>query len=148
MFGSNNLIKEPDGLIFENYTKSDSKLDQHVKSFVRPREIVNAHNPHFYNIRNKLKMYGLDNRIVTGVEAFHKIDIKYCEAPAYIAHYVNQSEETYKRRKVLLPRDDTGTQRNAGEIKKIHDQHNDYDNLQPMTKYAATIKQFLAFYNR
>ena len=45
MFGSNNLLEEPSGLILENYTKSSLLLDQHVKSFVRPQEVIKSDNP-------------------------------------------------------------------------------------------------------
>jgi hypothetical protein len=43
MFGSNNLEKDPDGLILENYTKSDSSLNEHLKSFTRPKKIINVY---------------------------------------------------------------------------------------------------------
>jgi hypothetical protein len=146
MFGSNYLVEEPEGLILENYTKSSIKLDKHVKSFVRTREIVKAINPHFYNIRNKSRMYGINNAIIGHSPQFNPINLLYNDAPAYIAHYSRQSEETYTNRKILLPRDDTGTKRNTEDIKKIHQQYNDCENLKPTTKYTHNIKQFLSFY--
>jgi hypothetical protein len=51
MFGSNNLIDEPSGLILENYTKSSMKLDKHVKSFVRTNQTRYSDNPHYYHIK-------------------------------------------------------------------------------------------------
>ena len=146
MFGSNYLTKEPKGLILENYTKSTTKLDKHVKSFVRPREIVDSTNPHFYNIRNKSRMYGINNAIIGNCPQFNVVGLSYHNTPAYIAHYEYQSEETYTNRKVLLPRDDTGTKRDAQDVKKIHNQFNDCENLKPTTKYTDNIKQFLLFY--
>jgi hypothetical protein len=149
MFGSNNLIKDPNGLILDNYTKSDLLLNMHVKSFVRPSEIINATNPHFYNIKNTLKMYGTNNKILLGNKAFNENPIPYYDAPAYIAHYCIQSEETYINRKVIIPADDTGNKRvfNINSIKSIHTHHNNNDNLQPKTKYSENIKKFLLKYN-
>ena len=126
MFGTNNLLKEPNGLILENYTKSELKLDHHVKSFVRPYEVINAVNPHFYNIRNKNKMYNIQNKIMNPNYPyyFNEFPIPYYNSPAYIAHYIYQSEETYVERKLNLPRDDDGTYRTDyrkhNEFKKIH----------------------------
>jgi len=146
MFGSNYLTEEPKGLILENYTKSTTKLDKHVKSFVRPREIVDSINPHFYNIRNKSRMYGINNAIIGNCPQFNVVNLSYHNTPAYIAHYVYQSEETYTNRKLLLPRDDNGIKRPAEDVKKIHNQFNDCENLKPTTKYRDNIKQFLLFY--
>ena len=141
MFGSNNLVNDPDGLILENYTKSSLLLDQHVKSFVRPNEIVNATNPHFYNIKQRSKMFGTNNRVISS--AFNKHNIPYNESSAYIAHYVNQSEETFISRKITLPRDDTGEMRCSLNVKGIHNEFNDHENLQPKLKYADNVKKFL-----
>lgn len=143
MFGSNNLVSDPDGLILENYTKSSLLLDQHVKSFVRPKEIVNSNNPHFYNIKQRARMFGINNQVITGLPAFNKHNIPYNESTAYIAHYVNQSEETFIKRKSLLPRDDNGEMRLNLNVNKIHSEFNDHENLQPKMKYAANVKQFL-----
>jgi hypothetical protein len=102
MFGSNNFVNDPSGLLFENYIRSQEKLDQHVKSFVRPNEIINCTNPHFYNMTNPLRMLGIDFKIMKYPYCFNNIDIPFYKAPAYIAHYVYQSEESYKRRKINL----------------------------------------------
>jgi hypothetical protein len=65
---------------------------------------------------------------------------------AYIAHYVNQSEETYIKRKVNLPRDDTGEKRHQENIKDIHNQFNSIENIYPKNKYANKVKIFLKQY--
>lgn len=148
MFGSNNLIKEPDGLILDNYTKSDLILNKHVKSFVRPYAAINATNPHFYNVLNKSRMLAL-NKVLDGSEqySFNTWDIPYHKASAFIAHYLYQSEETYINRKVNLPADDTGNKRgNMGS--QIHAFHNDYDNFYPKMKYAENVNKFLQQFNK
>ena len=148
MFGSNYLKKEPKGLIFDNYTRSAKNLDMHVKSFTRPSQIINSSNPHYYNIINKNRMYGVDKKL-THIPAFNKIAFSFDVVPAYIAHYFHQSEETYKKRKGLIPRDDNGTYREItdNDIKNIHDQFNEIENLDPMNKYSEKIKQFLSKFN-
>lgn len=149
IFGSNNLKDEPEGLILENYTKSQLNVNNHVKSFVRPTKIVNATNPHFYNTKNRDKMYGINGNVIKGIPAFNKLNnVPYCNVNAYIAHYVNQSEETFRRRKGLLPRDDTGTNRNISEdeIKNLHKSYNDVDNLEPKDRYSENVKKFLEQY--
>lgn len=148
MFGSNYLKTDPSGLIIENYTKSELYLNHHVKTFVRPNMVVNATNPHYYNMMNNNKIFGINNKIIK--EDFYKNDIKikFYESPAYIAHYINQSEETFIKRKINLSADDTGLNRNFDieNIEKIHDQFNDGENLQPITKYAKNINKFLEKY--
>lgn len=148
MFGSNYLEKEPESLMIENYTRSELLLNKHVKSFVRPQEVLNSDNPHFYHIRNKQKMIGLNNKILIQEPCFNNFAIPFYKSPAYIAHYVNQSEETFTKRKCLTPADDTGTFRsyNVNKIKEIHNQYNDEVNLQPKIKYAENIKNFLSFW--
>jgi hypothetical protein len=146
MFGSNNLEKDPDGLILENYTKSDTSLNQHLKSFTRPNKIINAFNPHYYNIKDKLMYFTVDNQKLQQVYHSCKPNISYLNAPAYIAHYVNQSEETYVKRKVNLPRDDTGQKRPQENIKEIHNQYNSIENTYPKNKYANKVKKFLKKY--
>lgn len=141
VFGSNNHVKDPEGLILENYTKSETKLDNHVKSFVRPYEVIKATNPHYYLIQNPNKMFGM-NKQLTKPFHFNNININYSLVPAYIAHYVNQSEETYLRRKINLPTDDTGIFRN-NDVKNIHNSSNNNENLFPKNKYSEIVKKFL-----
>jgi hypothetical protein len=140
MFGSNYHVTEPEGLILDNYTRSQLTLNEHVKCFVKPSEIIDAINPHFYCIRNPQKMYGLNNQ-VSGISCISPWPIEYFNAPAYLAHYVFQSEETYTNRKVNLPRDDNGEFRNL--IPNIHDTYNDVQNSDPKEKYSDQIKAFL-----
>ena len=141
VFGSNNHVKDPEGLILENYTKSDYNLDQHVKSFVRPYEVVKAINPHYYVIKNPNRMFGMNKRLN---EPFHfnNINVNHSIVPAYIAHYIHQSEETYLRRKINLPTDDTGIFRN-NDVINIHNYSNSHENLFPKNKYSEIVKKFL-----
>ena len=143
MFGSNNLIDEPDGLILENYKKSCKMLDRHVKSFVRPNKILNCVNPHYYNMRDPSKMLNINFKQLTSPYCFSNINLPFNKAPAYIAHYVYQSEETYKKRKIDKKADDGTTRNDMG--KEIHNQYNDIFNFQPQ-KYVEQIKQFLHYY--
>jgi hypothetical protein len=146
MFGTNNLVKDPEGLILDNYTKSELILDKQVKSFVRPFAAVNAINPHYYVVQNKSRMFAL-NRILDGSEpySFNTCNVPYHQMSAFIAHYLYQSEETYIKRKVNLPADDSGHNR-ENIIDKIHHLHNGYENMYPKLKYAENVNKFLQQY--
>jgi hypothetical protein len=141
LFGSNHHRKEPEGLILENYTKSDIVLDKHVKTFVRPNKVLNANNPHFYVMKDKTKMYNMLNQNINSPFYWNDIKLPYVNSRAYIAHYLYQSEETYLNRKINLPRDDTSTFRQKHE--NIHTKHNDIMNEEPKNKYAENINNFL-----
>jgi hypothetical protein len=75
------------------------------------------------------------------VTPFNECDIVFNHVPAYIAHYINQSEETYIKRKVLMPTDDTNSLR--GRDLNIHAKHNTVENVMPKMKYVPGIKTFL-----
>jgi len=146
LFGTNHFIQDPPGLVIENYTKSQQNLDQHVKTFVRPTEIKYSVNPHYYNMKNTARCYNVDKRIMnpdTGY-AFHKYPVLFEKADAFIAHYIYQSEETYIKRKILLPQDDTGTRREKDP--NLHNYYNDIINEIPKQKYASNINKFLEQY--
>lgn len=148
LFGSNNLINDPDGLILDNYTKSEFILNSHIKSFVRPNEIIMSNNPHFYHIKRKMRMYDVLNRVIQEPYSNNNIDLNCKKITAYIAHYVIQCQETFIQRKGR-PTDDTGNIRTITEsdLKDIHKQHNIYNNFHPKSTYAYKIKDFLAKYN-
>lgn len=143
MFGSNNHIQEPNGLIIENYTRSDQILNPHVKSFVRPSQVVSATNPHYFNIVKPQRMFSISGQQMNpAFYSFHYWSIEYDKTPAYIAHYLYQSEETYTNRKLLLPRDDNGGQRDKEE--NIHASHNDFVNESVKNKYANNVNSSLS----
>jgi len=65
-------------------------------------------------------------------------DSHYTQVPAYIAHYIYQSKETYINRKIRLPTDDTGIIRSMDE--NIHQQYNDVENNDLKNKYVEKLK--------
>ena len=143
MFGSNNHKKEPSGTIIENYTKSDLLLNKHVKSFVRPSQVTNITNPHFFNIRNPDRRVSMQYNVMNQHHPeFNELAIEYTKSNAYIAHYLYQSEETYINRKLNLPRDDANAFRN--KEKNIHNHHNIVDNQSLVNKYLDNINNFLS----
>jgi len=148
IFGSNNLKSDPDGLLLESYTKSDLILDKHVKSFVRPSQATHTDNPHFYHIKNKSRMCALNTILNPNKEyyAFNTYPTEYTKVPAFIAHYIYQSEETYINRKINLPQDDTGGNRGKIEFNHLHTLHNSHENTFPKLKYAKNVRLFLQQY--
>jgi hypothetical protein len=141
MFGTSQYIQEPPGLILENYTRSDLVLNQHVKTFVRPREAIHSQSPHNYLMKNQNKVFNLDHKIVTGNLAFNPTTKEFSQAPAYIAHYLYQSEETYINRKIKTSRDDNAEMR--GFDPNIHQYHNEVVNLDPKNKYAKRLSELI-----
>jgi hypothetical protein len=145
MFGSNNLIKDPDDLMLNSYTKSETIVDKHVKSFVRPSEIIGCDNPHYYHIRDKAKYYGSNNSKVLKTPYFNEVNKPFNQVACFIAHYCYQSEETYRLRKCMLPADDTGVVRQVktDNLSYIHNSHNQIDNLVPSKMYGKKVKEYL-----
>lgn len=141
MFGSNNHVTEPGGLILENYTKSDIGLDQHVKTFVRPSQVTIAGpvNPHSYYIINTNRMFAITGSSMTN-KTFNPTRVPFWRTPAFVAHYIYQSEETYKQRKISLPADDTGGFRAMDTA--IHAKHNDRETFIPR-KYVEGVRRFI-----
>ena len=141
MFGTNNHITEPDGLIIDNYTKSDTALNQHVKTFVRPSQVSlsGPASPHSYYIVHPARMFAITGASMAN-KTFNPTHVPFWQSPAFIAHYVYQSQETYKQRKVTLPTDDTGTFR--GIDTAIHTTYNDRDTFIAQ-KYAKDVRHFL-----
>jgi hypothetical protein len=142
MFGTNHHKKEPvSGLIIENYTKSDLKLDKHVKTFVRPTQVINALTPHFFVISEPRRMFSLNMKPMYDSKSFNEWDVNYNMCSGFIAHYVFQSEESYINRKINLPRDDNSMFRQMEE--NIHAKHNEVENLSVKNKYAERISILL-----
>ena len=140
MFGSSLLDKDPPNII-GHYTKSDLLLNNHIKSFVRANEAIDANTPHVYNIKNPANFYCYNNRMPS-ISSFHEYNIPFYKAPIYIAHYIIQSKESYIRRRCNRPRDDSGTFRKKDDVTDIHLLHNNVDNLQPKTQYEHRISDF------
>jgi hypothetical protein len=142
LFGTNNYIKDPeDGLIIENYTKSDELIDKHVKTFVRPSQVVDAITPHYFIISNPSRMVSINMTSMSNSRSFNEWSIEYNKCGAFIAHYVYQSEESYINRKINLPRDDNSLYRKIED--NIHTKHNASDNELVKNKYANGINVLL-----
>lgn len=143
LFGTSGHVKQPNGLLTENFIKSDSKLNNHVKTIVRPHNVRYCNNPHFYVMDNSNKCYS-GNGTKMAMCPFNKQPMSFLNAPIYIAHYYTQSEEEYLRRKTRICDDGTSKQVN---IKNIHNSYNDSINEQLKTRYSGKIKLFLQNYN-
>ena len=145
MFGSNYLKTEPTGLMLESYTRSSSELVDLVKCFVRPQKALNAINPHYYNMMDLDRCNGTNHKKIKPNCPINKHKAPYALSYAYIAHYVHQSEESFTKRKLMLPADDTGTFRQkVNNLQTIHDVYNDVENMYPKEKYAKNVQAFLS----
>jgi hypothetical protein len=144
MFGSSNHISQPKGLLTENFTKSVSTLDMHVKTFVRPTSAVRSINPHYFVVANTNRCYS-GNGTKMPMGPFNKQHIPFAIAPIYIAHYYIQSEEEHLRRKNRML--DDGTVNKAAGFSEVHTFYNDVNNEQLKNKYSKKIKDFLKEHN-
>jgi hypothetical protein len=144
MFGSNGHEKEPDGFIIDNYTKSQLKLCNHIKSFLRPDQFEKP-NCHKCTIKHYTRAIHINGSVLNPHSVLFENNINYSDSEAYIAHYYVQSKETYLRRKLTLPRDDDGTQGvNANREEYYSLNHlNEVDNYSIRNKYSEQIRLYL-----
>jgi hypothetical protein len=146
MFGSSHHIQDPppEKGVMESYTKSNPKIDQHVKTFVRPHEVFNITNAHNYHIFHREHMFNVDGQVMkkSDGDSFHPVDRVFNHHPAYIAHYHYQSEETYLRRKATYSSDD-GTGVRPPPTPDFHSHNNDVENQQAL-KYVENVNRLLS----
>jgi len=142
MFGSNGHKEQPKGLLTENFIMSNLILDQHVKTFVRPKCAINVNSPHNYIISNPSRVYAITGN-KHSKSPFNPVRKTFDQVPAYIAHYYVQSEEEYRRRK-CRPMDDGTPPR---PLTFDFTTSNEVINEQLKNKYSHKIKVFLKDYN-
>jgi hypothetical protein len=142
MFGSSGHKVQPKGLLIENFTMSNKILDQHVKTFVRPKCAIDIHTPHNYIIINPKRVYAITGN-KHSTSPFNPVNKTFEQVPAYIAHYYVQSEEEYRRRK-CRPMDDGTPPR---PINFDFNTSNEVINEELKNKYSQGIKDFLKKYN-
>jgi len=146
MFGSNyrNECLKPNESIIQSYTRSDDKLDKHIKCIINLQKAkynkIKITNPHYYSFNNMSQSIDtLFHKLNPNEPFFHYTTESYETIPAFIAHYSNQSYQDYINRKIRLPRDDTGKKRNILSKEEIHKQHNKI--LNHFIKYKYSMKK-------
>jgi hypothetical protein len=96
-FGSNGHVKDPDGLVIEDYTSRASlafPTNRHVKSIVRGRQGVNcstAGNAHLFNT-----IYGTFDELLRPIDKGLMEELSPSYKKFCINHYVCQSYEFFK----------------------------------------------------
>jgi len=139
LFGSNHHHDEPSTSMLVSYTRCQNHFDAHIKSFVRPTTIKTFVNPHCYYTIDMSKSVGVDRRPLDfqHPEWFNNsLTIDSPELNAYIAHYIFQSYETYRHRKVERTRDDNNSNWEWSLTEEtIHLQFNDRENNLPRDRY-------------
>ena len=145
MFGSSNHITQPKGLLMEHFIKSSKVLDQHVKTFVRPEQALYPVTPHNYKIANPLRNVAITGNLIEPNSPFNRKPMLFTHAPAYIAHYIVQSQQEFMRRKGRQMDDGTGNK--TGLYRNIHANHNEVENHQLHNKYVDRVRQMLRKYN-
>ena len=94
-------------------------------------------NPHYYLFSNMNQSIDTLFKKLNSYEPyFHITNESFETIPAFIAHYSNQSYQDYINRKIRLPRDDNGKQREILSKEQIHKQHNTIINYHVRNKYV------------
>ena len=108
-----------------------------MKSLVKPSKVSSIHTPHTYiingNIYN-LKKEKINSGLCTNCE------VDYQEVPGYIAHYIHQSEEMYRFRKIDKA-SDIGYSREFN--KNLHIFYNEIQNTSVKERYSEQIENYL-----
>ena len=129
VFGSNYHDHTPPGLLLHNYTRSDPRLNNHVKSLVRVAQVNSCENAHFYYMKAHVAGNGrvsvLNPSLVVNPEEGPFLDevasMPFEAAHTFLAHFVLQSYERYLARKIRLPRDDmSGAYRDCDSNSTVH----------------------------
>ena len=144
MFGTSGYVNQPKGLITENFIRSELRLNNHVKSFVRPSIVVRTDNPHSYIILDPNRYYS-GNGTKMRMCAFNYQPLPFINACSYIAHYYTQSEEEHLRRKSRTL--DDGSINKSAMCPEVHKIYNNVVNNQLQNKYSLKTKSFLKLHN-
>lgn len=146
-FGSNYQDNETENTIIESYVRSEKNFNQLLKCFIKPQKVIKFNNPHFYIIEDMSKAVAVDLTKLNDNKSHLFINhSKFDNCDAFIAHYLVQSYETYKKRKVDRPRDDTGVNRTLKSKTEFHNSYNAIEN-NIMLKYNEANKRLLNYYN-
>jgi hypothetical protein len=130
IYGSSGHIKEPSGLIINNFVRHASpgfKVNRLFKSIVRPRDVTGIRNPHFFDTTNGT----LDEkgRRILGANL---IDEEFTPSHSNIRinHYATQSWEFFKNSKQKLEyidRDPSIARRRTDDWYYYHDRNENSD---------------------
>jgi len=144
-FGTNYHSTTPNGLIIENFTRSTTKVhDNAIKTFININKAVKYTNPHFCQMEKGSNGMTLHGEKWTPCP-FNKNNLGIKER-VYINHYIYQSYEEYKRRKLGRKRDDTGKMRPVLTEKELHSRFNEVNNTFLKDNYTQPVKQYLKKY--
>jgi hypothetical protein len=128
----------------ENFTRSEPTTNRHIKSFIRPQSVSHVTNPHFYHVYNKNRSFAISGNLCID-SPFNDRVIDYKRSQVFIAHYITQSEEEFKRRKGRTM--DDGATNKDSMYKEIHNVHNETENLILKNKYSNGVKDMLTRFN-
>ena len=141
MFGTSGYVKQPKGLLTENFVRSDLFLNQHVKTFVRPEVVRTVAGPHHYTVMNLNRCFSAYGTKMRNGPFYPIPRAFFLRAPAYIAHFYTQSEEEHRRRKGRAL--DDGSSNKTGLLPEVHKAYNDALNGQLRFKYSDRIRNYL-----
>lgn len=144
MFGSNGHKHKTPGLVIERFTKRAKEINRHVKSIVRPDQILCVgKNPHCFYVRE-------GSKVLCGVNTVKSLPKEYAimdeKIPEYlrINHYHTKSELEYRKRK-LLPDANSGRIHAPERVDQMFLAHDVNEVIDiAATLYAKKVKEGLA----
>ena len=143
-FGSNHHNENPKGTMLESYTKCESAINDHIKCFVRPECPLSAGNPHYYQTIESI-IHDVDKEGHVLGPFIPRRNRENLNRAAYVAHYIFQSFETYKQRKMSRRRDDDGESWNdfwkIANENQLHGFYNNVENTFPKDRYNEKNKE-------
>jgi hypothetical protein len=150
MFGSNGHNLPPEKDILSNFVKSAEFNNIHIKVLCNVKNMnlsnVPISEPHYIKFNNYLIYSFLSDFSDFNKTQSWKFDNKYnsLTLDVYIAHYQNQSYQTYLERKVYRDNDNCPNRRFPNyQQEYFHKIFNDINNFGPRDKYANKIQNLL-----
>lgn len=154
LFGTNYLNSFPGGTLLENYTRCDTELNKHIKTFININlvsnlSLVNLHCAHMLFLVDMTNSVNVDYGVFDKKEPyFHNSSVPFRHVKAYVAHFIYQAYEIYLSRKINLPRDDVpGEHRPCESAQVLHSRHNDIVNTYLMEKYNQRNRKSIVKYS-
>lgn len=136
LFDYNKHETKPEGLVIENYTRTDYgfKDNIYVKCIVRPREVIDIKTAHAFVFKHNRRSVDSNYNVVK-----HSTNKNYCIDKIRINHYYTKSKEEYLKR---IAKGNVFYDRNREFNKERFDFGVEHDTL-VIDKYLKKLKNLL-----
>jgi hypothetical protein len=141
IFGSNFNDYKKNGLLLENYTLCNNKIDGHFKTICKPNDVKEITNPHFLILKETNNGYVDCKKNILNLE--QPFNFNYTTDIIQINHYWGKS---YQELKTKIEK---GRADNTEKRKMLHEYHDYYNDKEDkfIIKYVPKIRKILNFIN-